>query len=878
MIQRLASGCAIAAAVAAFALPLVAATAPLPDRIHVRVHATGAELAAAIGRNDTIDYGSMQWLEVDAAELARLRAGGIAVTTVDAPFELDLGGRRFDPLAGVPDFGRWAASAAASDQDDFRLVQFKGPLREADLQALRAAGLEPVQYLHPFTYVVWGSGASLATARQRDAVRWSGAFLPAYRLLPRWRTLDALEREVHVLVYRDAPGLAAAFDALASRRSAAQPIDRHLAVVNLRIAGSRLAELAAVPGVYSVQPVPTDGGLRGEMSNQVNAGNIDAGNLAVPGYPAYLDGIGVHGNGVILADVDGGVYDTHPDLVNRMLPCVGSTCGGSAVDDHGTHTAAIMAGDGSSGVRAAGFLRGLGMAPQARLIEQVYEPTFEQAGGMLKLMTESQRNAAWASGNSWGPSASALGYDGDTRQVDVGVRDADPAAAGDQPLAYVLSIMNGYGGVTSLGTPDEAKNLFAIGSTWMQDSAIVQYTDIDSLSDNSAHGPALDGRSVPAMVAPGCSVDSAISATGFGLMCGTSMASPHVTGASALFVEYYRTLSGGQDPSPALVKAAFSAVAKSLIGHHDANGNVMTHLFDSRQGWGRMQTTPVLAPQQHVEYLDQSVVLDDTGEAWSQTCTADDPGQPMRIMLVWTDAPGHGLGGTTPAWNNDLDLRVTTTAQTFLGNVLDGGGWSQAGGSADARNNMEAVFLQPAQHGGQVTIEVLASDINSDGLPSQGDGTDQDFALVCYNCRFAPPALSDLQTSASSGAAWAQVGQRLDYVVQVDNIGSADAQDPRVNVVAAGLADPALAPGSDWSCGASLGLLNCTHAGVLAAGAGVTLQFSAVVRADAADPLLATFSASTPAAEATTSNNTAQVVLPLLDRIHADGFDGNGTP
>ncbi|KAB2898684.1 MAG: hypothetical protein F9K31_09340, partial [Dokdonella sp.] len=139
----------------------------------VRVEADAMTVQRALGRASPAgDYGRLQWLEVDAAELARLRAGGIAGTRVDAPFELDLGGRRFDPLAGVPDFGRWAASAAASDQDDFRLVQFKGPLRETDLQALRAAGLEPVQYLHPFTYVVWGSGASLATARQRDAVRW----------------------------------------------------------------------------------------------------------------------------------------------------------------------------------------------------------------------------------------------------------------------------------------------------------------------------------------------------------------------------------------------------------------------------------------------------------------------------------------------------------------------------------------------------------------------------------------------------------------------------------------------------------------------------------------------------------------------------------
>ena len=41
---------------------------------------------------------------------------------------------------------------------------------------------------------------------------------------------------------------------------------------------------ANVPGVYSIKLQPTDGGLRGEMSNQVNANNVDGTNLAFPGY------------------------------------------------------------------------------------------------------------------------------------------------------------------------------------------------------------------------------------------------------------------------------------------------------------------------------------------------------------------------------------------------------------------------------------------------------------------------------------------------------------------------------------------------------------------------------------------------------------------
>lgn len=841
----------------------------------VRVESSAARLQQVLGPGVALgDYGRFQWLAIDASALAWVQAAGLPLVEVDAPFVLDLGGARFDPRDGEPRVAGWDAPAATgARENDLRLVQFSGPIREQDLAAMRSAGLEPLQYIHPFTYVGWGSRDALDRANASAGVRWSGDFLPAYRVLPRWRALGEASLATHVLVYRNAAGLEAALAAAGAEVGERHAIDRQFAVIDVRVSGSRFAQLARVPGVYSVQPVPTDGGLRGEMSNQVNAGNIDGSNLAIPGYLAWLGGVGLDGSGVILADVDGGVYDTHPDLVNRMLPCTGTTCGGSAVDAHGTHTAGIMAGDGSSGVLAGGFLRGLGMAPGANLIEQKYSPTFTQPGGMLKLMTDSVRNHAVASGNSWGPAGSPQGYDGDTRQVDVGVRDADPDAAGDQPLLYVLSAMNGNGGTSSIGTPDEGKNMFTIGSTKMQSSSTVQYTDIDNISSNSSHGPALDGRSVPAMVAPGCSVDSSASATGYQLMCGTSMASPHVTGASALFTEYYRGLAGA-DPSPALVKAAFTAVAKDLTGNHDADGNVLTRLFDNKQGWGRMQVAPVIAPAQSVQYIDQSVVFDATGENWSRTFTADDPAQPIRIMLTWTDAPGHGLGGSTPAWNNNLDLRVTAAAQTYVGNALDNAGWSVSGGVADAKNNTEAVFLQSAQHAGSVTIEVLATDINSDGLPSSGDGTDQDFALVCYNCAAVATAGADLSIVAEAESNAVVAGQALVLGVTVANAGPDDANGVSVTLAAPDLQDIAASFFSDWQCMPNAGGATCTYPATLPAGGSTLLVIESTVADSIAGPLVASLDVTAVEADGNATNNAAVVEIPLLDIIFANGFDG----
>lgn len=843
----------------------------------VRVDASRANLRRVLGTAPPAaasDYGSFQWLAVDSDQLASLRAAGLAATEVDAPFVLDLGGLHFDPRQKPPALpsGWDGANTSRDDEHDLRLIQFAGPVRQSALDQLRAVGVEPVQYIHPFTYVVWSRRAALADAATLTAARWSGDFAPAYRVLPQWRTLGAGIVEARAGIYRDAADVEAALRGVGASIIGTRVVDRHFATLRLRIAGDRFAQLAAVPGVYSIQPVPSDGGLRGEMSDQINAGNIDSGNLAVPGYLAYLSGIGVNGAGVILADVDAGIYDTHPDLVNRMLPCVGDTCGGSATDAHGTHTAGIMVADGSSGVLTSnGFLRGLGMAPGAHLIEQVYDPFFTQAGGMLMLMTDSVRNQAVMSGNSWGPSGSPLGYDDDTRQVDVGVRDADPDAAGDQPLHYVLSFMNGGGGTSSQGTPDEGKNMFTIGSTKMQSSSTVQYTAIDDLSSNTAHGPALDGRSIPALVAPGCSVDSSASATGYQLMCGTSMASPHVTGASALFVEYYRGLTG-TTPSPALIKAAFTAVAKNLTGHHDANGNLLTHLFDSKQGWGRMLIDPVLAPQQAVRYVDQSVVFDNTGESWTRTYAAADTSQPIRIMLAWTDAPGHGLGGSTPAWNNDLDLRVNGNGNIYLGNVLDDAGWSTTGGSADAKNNTEAVFLQPSQYVGSVTVEVLAADINSDGLPNSGDDTDQDFALVCYNCIDTSGA--DLGVGVHAAPDPAIAGAPLDYTVNVVNVGPGDASAVHVKLsvpIGVGLVSSS---GDNWTCSFGRRIADCDYAATLPPGAAPLLTVSTLVAGDAAGSLASTALVSAAETDTNTANNATTITTEVLDVIFANGFDG----
>jgi len=694
--------------------------------------------SALPNETDLIDYGTFQWMVIPKADLPGLDAMEVTYQAFENPYTLALGGGSFDPLQSTPDFEESWNTSISGTAPSLHLIQFQGPTKDTWLDLLTMNGLEIIQYIHPFTYVVWGNTASVEKAAGSGPVRWTGDFLPAYAVQPMNRRLGSELIRLRAMIVPQA-GLNQAVQALeamgAESITAASGVDPAFDLISFTLPGDQLGGAASIPGIYSIQPIPTDGGDRGEMSNQVNVGNIDASNLAFPGYQAWLGALGLSGDGVIIANVDSGIDDTHPDLTDRILACTGFSCGGSAfASNHGTHTAGIMAGDGSSGiVDINGFLQGLGMAPGANLVEQVYSEVDHIPNYMSLLMKESVTNGAVISGNSWGPSSTPKGYDLDTRLVDIGVRDADPDTPGSQPLGYVLSIMNGNGGTSTQGTPDEAKNTFTIGSTYMQyydadNKNWTQSLNFNDLSYNSAHGPALDGRLIPHMVSPGCYVDSTMMTNEYGLMCGTSMSSPHVSGAAALFYEQYRS-GFGVDPSPALVKAAFLPVAHDLAGHRDADGGIMSHPFDAKQGWGRMDTGAVLDPTMAVLYYDQEILLNETGEVWE--ITLNKSFQDLRVMLVWTDAPGHGLGGTTPAWVNDLDLSISLNGLTYYGNNFGSDGFSLPGGSTDFMNNTEGIFLQNLSPG-EITIRVIGANITGDGLPNNEDDTDQDFALAIY--------------------------------------------------------------------------------------------------------------------------------------------------
>ncbi|MEO6391699.1 MAG: hypothetical protein ABIP75_07590, partial [Pyrinomonadaceae bacterium] len=207
--------------------------------------------------------------------------------------------------------------------------------------------------------------------------------------------------------------------------------------------------------------------------------------------------------------------------------------------------------------------------------------------------------------------------------------------------------------------------------------------------------------------------------------------------------------SGLNAPTPALIKAYLMNSAAYMSGT-GAGGN----LPSNSQGMGRMDLGRAFDGTARV-IVDQSQVLGATGATYTTSGTIPSSSAPFRVTLAWTDAPGPTTGAP---YVNNLDLEVTVNGNLYRGNVFTGAN-SATGGTADAKNNAESVFL-PAGTTGTYTITVRASNIAGDGVPGNADTTDQDFALLAYNAQTGgspSPTIgvspSSLSFSATAGGA-----------------------------------------------------------------------------------------------------------------------------
>ncbi len=477
-------------------------------------------------------------------------------------------------------------------------------------------------------------------------------------------------------------------------------------------------------------------------------------------------------------------------VYNRVegTPHIGSTAMGC--DGHGNLNAHIVAGynNFSGGFPHAdpqGFRYGLGVCPFVKVgASVVFDPDFFTSPNYASLQSKAYQDGARISANSWGVTNNT--YTVDAQAFDALVRDAQPdgstfAVPGNQEMVIVFAAGNRGSSFNTVGAPGTAKNVITVGaaegvrslnlssggnSSMGNDGCAYSDASADGaldLATFSSRGPCSDGRQKPDLVAPGTHITGGVaqnsavtigngsaiscfkassicglSGSGFAgstnnffplgqqfytVASGTSHATPAVAGACALLRQDFIN-HGFLAPSPAMTKAFLMNSARYLTGA-GANDN----LWSPGQGMGEVNlgrafdgVARVLRDQRPEDLFTAS------GQTRVYTGRVVETNQPLRVTLAWTDAPGSTIGN---AFNNDLDLTVTVGTNTYLGNNFSGA-VSIAGGSADARNNVESVLL-PAGISGDIIVTVTAANINSDGVPNNSNNLDQDFALVVYN-------------------------------------------------------------------------------------------------------------------------------------------------
>lgn len=250
----------------------------------------------------------------------------------------------------------------------------------------------------------------------------------------------------------------------------------------------------------------------------------------------------INGEGVVVGILDTGIDPNHPELRGKVVAWrdfVGER--ETAYDDHGhgTHVAGTIAGEGVGGTQ-------IGIAPKAKL---VIGKIFNSSGSAqlswilqgMEWIANPERKLGSnlrprAVNNSWGGRMSSdIRHDPFAQQVVNWVQ-----------LQIFPSFAAGNAGPykSTVGSPGGLPMAFAVGATDEDDRVtIFSSRGPVTIIDNEGQKKELIK---PDISAPGNRVLSAIPNGGYAKMSGTSMATPHVTGAVALIYQFRPDLSVDQ--------------------------------------------------------------------------------------------------------------------------------------------------------------------------------------------------------------------------------------------------------------------------------------------------------------------------------------------
>jgi serine protease AprX len=364
--------------------------------------------------------------------------------------------------------------------------------------------------------------------------------------------------------------------------------------------------LARLPGIASIQPDRAFHGSATDTATSVVGASAAAGwNLAKIGATSVW-ATGDTGQGIVYAAADSGVAWDHPALKSHYRgwdgttaandynwwdavhadidgnggnPCGFNTkapCDDDTVHGHGTHTMGIAVGDDGAGNQ-------IGVAPGAKWIAC---RNMDTGTGRPSTYIEClQFFLAPTDSNGQNPNP-------DRRPDIVGNSYACPPEEGCSigALTAAVDAMRTAGIFMAVSAGNEGPSCSTV--FWppaTDDSSVtVGSTDVsDVIARSSSRGPVTaDGsaRAKPDLVAPGVGIRSSVPGGGYGLLGGTSMASPHVGGAVALLWSAFPGLKGNVDATEQLLeRSAFQLTTAEGCGG-DTSAKVPNNVY----GYGRL--------------------------------------------------------------------------------------------------------------------------------------------------------------------------------------------------------------------------------------------------------------------------------------------------
>ena len=247
-----------------------------------------------------------------------------------------------------------------------------------------------------------------------------------------------------------------------------------------------------------------------------------------------------------------------------------------------------------------------------------------------------------------------------------------------------------------------SKNVLTIGAiqNFTDDSYTPENVNISTFSN---FGPPDDGRVKPDLVAKGVGISSTIqtSDSAYGVLQGTSMSAPAITGLIALLQDHYNNLNSGSYMRSATVRGLLCQSVREV------NDPGPDYAF----GWGLadgFNAAQVITSKGITSLLEERNLSQ--GQVYNFNFTINNP-QNINVVISWTD-PAGTVGSTsvdnrTPKLVNNLDLKILKDGITYYPWKLDPESvFDPATNNSDNNvDNIEKVEIFNAQPG-TYTIQV----------------------------------------------------------------------------------------------------------------------------------------------------------------------------